>query len=90
MGVVDAHPGHRAVENIQPEGPRSLALRSRRPAYVRCGRRSQRAAYVCSRQRSDYGLPLRQSASADPVEAFLAEQILTALSPAAEVEERRR
>jgi hypothetical protein len=67
--------------------------------YVRYGRTGQRAAYVCSWQRSDYGLPLCQSTSAEAVEGWLAEQILAALQPAAlaasltaaaEVEGRRR
>lgn len=70
-----------------------------RRMYVRYGRTGQRAAYVCSWQRSDYGLPLCQSTSADTIEAWLAEQILAALRPAAlaasltaaaEVEQRRQ
>jgi DNA invertase Pin-like site-specific DNA recombinase len=70
-----------------------------RRMYVRYGRTGQRASYVCSWQRSDYGLPLCQSTSAEAVEAWLAEQILAALQPAAlaasltaaaEVEQRRR
>jgi DNA invertase Pin-like site-specific DNA recombinase len=70
-----------------------------RRMYVRYGRTGQRAAYVCSWQRSDYGLPLCQSTSADSLEASLAEQILQALQPAAlaasltaaaEVEQRRQ
>src|SRR3954447_8555649 len=35
-----------------------------RRMYVRYGQRNRRATYVCSWQRSDYGLPLCQSASA--------------------------
>src|SRR4051794_35295315 len=42
-----------------------------RRMYVRYGQRNRRATYVCSWQRSDYGLPLCQSASADAVEAWL-------------------
>lgn len=71
----------------------------------RCGRRmyaryrrSGRPTYVCSTERSDYGLPLCQSASADTIEAWLSGLILEALRPAAlaasltaagEVEQRR-
>src|SRR5262245_26718906 len=54
-----------------------------RRMYVRYRRRDQQPLYVCSWQRSDYGLPLCQSASAEPMEAWLAEQILAALQPAA-------
>jgi DNA invertase Pin-like site-specific DNA recombinase len=70
-----------------------------RRMYVRYSRRGQRPTYVCSWQRSDYGLPLCQSASAELIEAWVADQILAALEPAAlaasltaagEVEERRR
>jgi DNA invertase Pin-like site-specific DNA recombinase len=70
-----------------------------RRMYVRYGRRSQRPAYVCSTQRSDYGLPLCQSVAAESIEAWLAQQVLAALRPAAleacltaaaEVEERRQ
>jgi DNA invertase Pin-like site-specific DNA recombinase len=70
-----------------------------RRMYVRYGRSDQRPTYVCSGQRSDYGLPLCQSVSAGTIEAWLAEQILAALQPAAlaaslmataDVEERRR
>ena len=39
--------------------------------------------YVCSTLRSDYGLPLCQSVSATEVEAWVAEQVLGALQPAA-------
>jgi hypothetical protein len=51
--------------------------------YARYGRSGGRATYMCSWQRSDYGLPLCQSTSADSIEAFVAEQILAALQPAA-------
>jgi DNA invertase Pin-like site-specific DNA recombinase len=70
-----------------------------RRMYVRYGRRGQRPSYVCSTQRSDYGLPLCQSVAAASIEAWVAEQVLAALRPAAleasmtaaaEVEERRR
>jgi DNA invertase Pin-like site-specific DNA recombinase len=70
-----------------------------RRMYVRYGRTGQRAASVCRRQRSDYGLPLCQSTSAEAVATWLAEPILAALQPAAlaasltaatEVEQRRR
>jgi hypothetical protein len=54
-----------------------------RRMYVRYRHRGQRPSYVCSWQQSDYGLPLCQSASAESVEAWLAEQILAALEPAA-------
>ncbi len=67
--------------------------------YVRYGRRGQRAAYVCSTLRSDYGLPLCQTTAAAEVEAWVAEELLAALQPAAlaaslaaaaEVETRRQ
>jgi DNA invertase Pin-like site-specific DNA recombinase len=67
--------------------------------YVRYGRAGHRPAYVCSALRSDYGLPLCQSASAAEVEAWVAEEILEALQPAAldasldaasQVDEQRR
>ena len=67
--------------------------------YVRYGRTDRRPSYVCSTLRSDYGLPLCQSATAAEVEAWVAEQVLEALQPAAldasleaaaEVEEQRR
>jgi DNA invertase Pin-like site-specific DNA recombinase len=70
-----------------------------RRMYVRYSRRKQRPTYVCTWQRSDYGLPLCQSVSAEPVEEWLAGQILAALEPAAlaasltaagDVEDRRR
>lgn len=51
--------------------------------YVRYGRRGQRATYVCSTLRSDYGLPLCQATAAAEVEAWAAEQLLAALQPAA-------
>jgi DNA invertase Pin-like site-specific DNA recombinase len=60
---------------------------------VRCGRcgkrmyvrytRTGRPSYVCSTLRSDYGLPLCQSASAGEIESWVAEQVLSALQPAA-------
>ena len=60
---------------------------------VRCGRcgkrmyvrytRSGRPSYGCTTLRSDYGLPLCQSASAADIEAWVAEQVLAALQPAA-------
>lgn len=67
--------------------------------YVRYGRHGHRPAYVCSSSRSDYGLPLCQTAAAGEVEAWVADQVLEALRPAAldasleaaaEVEEQRR
>src|SRR4051812_2544778 len=67
--------------------------------YVRYGRADRRPSYICSTLRSDYGLPLCQSATAAEVEAWGAEQVLEGLQPAAlearlgaaaEVEERRR
>ena len=67
--------------------------------YVRYGRADRRPSYICSTLRSDYGLPLCQSATAAEVEAWVAEQVLEALQPAvleaslnaaAEVETRRR
>ncbi len=70
-----------------------------RRMYARYGRRSQQPSYVCSTERSDYGLPLCQSLSAGAVEAWVADQVLAALRPAAleasltaaaDVEERRR
>jgi DNA invertase Pin-like site-specific DNA recombinase len=51
--------------------------------YVRYARLSQRPSYQCSAQRSDYGLPLCQSMEASSIEAWLSEQILAALQPAA-------
>ena len=39
--------------------------------------------YVCSTLRSDYGLPLCQSVSAIEVEAWVAQEVLVALQPAA-------
>jgi DNA invertase Pin-like site-specific DNA recombinase len=60
---------------------------------VRCGRcgkrmyvrytQSGRPSYGCTTLRSDYGLPLCQSASAADIEAWVAEQVLAALQPAA-------
>ncbi|SRR5579875_760135 len=70
-----------------------------RRMYVRYGRPDRRPSYVCSAVRSDYGLPLCQSFAAASVETWVAEQVLTALRPAAleasltaaaAVEERRR
>jgi len=70
-----------------------------RRMYVRYGRRGQRLAYTCSTQRSDYGLPLCQSLAARSIEAWVADQLLAALRPAAldasltaaaAVEERRQ
>jgi hypothetical protein len=67
--------------------------------YVRYGGRSNQPSYVCSWQRSDYALPLCQSASSASVEGWVAEQLLAALQPAAldaslaaaaEVEQQRR
>ena len=67
--------------------------------YVRYGRADRRPSYVCSTLRSDYGLPLCQSVTAAEVEAWVAEQVLEVLQPAAleasldaaaEVEQRRR
>ncbi|OWK41037.1 recombinase family protein [Fimbriiglobus ruber] len=76
---------------------------------VRCGRcgkrmyvrytRTGRPSYVCSTLRSDYGLPLCQSTPAADIETWVAEQVLSALQPAAldasltaaaAVEEQRR
>jgi DNA invertase Pin-like site-specific DNA recombinase len=76
---------------------------------VRCGRcgkrmyvrykRSGRPSYGCTTLQSDYGLPACQSASAAEIEAWVAEQVLAALQPAAleaslsaaeAVEEQRR
>src|SRR5581483_2967557 len=51
--------------------------------YVRYGRRGQRATYVCSTLRSDYGLPLCQATAAAEVESWAAQQLLAALQPAA-------
>jgi DNA invertase Pin-like site-specific DNA recombinase len=70
-----------------------------RRMYVRYGRADRRPSYVCSTLRSDYGLPLCQSVTATGVEAWVAEQVLEVLQPAAleaslaaaaEVEQRRR
>ena len=67
--------------------------------YVRDGRTGRRPASVCTTVRSDYGRPLCQSASAAEVEAWVAEEILEALQPAAldasldaasQVDEQRR
>ncbi len=79
------------------------------PGVVRCGRcgkrmyvrytRSGRPSYGCTTARSDYGLPVCQSTTAEDIEAWVAEQVLAALQPAAleaslsaasAVEERRR
>ena len=51
--------------------------------FVRYGRIGRRPTYVCSTLRSDYGLPLCQSASAAEVEAWVAGEVLEALRPAA-------
>jgi DNA invertase Pin-like site-specific DNA recombinase len=70
-----------------------------RRMYVRYGRADRRPSYICSTLRSDYGLPLCQSVTAAEVEAWVAEQVLEVLQPAApeaslaaaaEVEQRRR
>ena len=70
-----------------------------RRMYVRYGGAGRRPTYVCSTLRSDYGLPLCQSVTAAEVEAWVAEQVLEALQPAAleasleaaaAVEEQRR
>ena len=67
--------------------------------FVRYGRSDRRPSYVCSTLRSDYGLPLCQSAPAAVVEEWVAEQVLATLRPAAleasltamaDVEDRRR
>ena len=67
--------------------------------YVRYGRTGHRPSYVCSTLRSDYGLPLCQSIAAAEVEEWVAEELLSALRPAAldaslvaatDVEDRRR
>jgi hypothetical protein len=67
--------------------------------YVRYGRADRRPSYICSTLRSDYGLPLCQAVTAAEVEAWMAEQVLEVLQPAAleaslgaaaEVEQRRR
>jgi hypothetical protein len=51
--------------------------------YVRYRRSGGCPTYVCSTLRSDYGLPLCQSASATEVEAWVAQEVLEALQPAA-------
>ena len=51
--------------------------------YVRYRRSGGCPTYVCSTLRSDYGLPLCQSASAIEVEAWVAQEVLGALQPAA-------
>src|SRR5437764_5060013 len=64
--------------------PQLLALLDLRDCVVTtdaAGRRSQQPSYVCSTQRSDYGLPLCQSLSAAAVEVWVADQILAALRP---------
>jgi hypothetical protein len=70
-----------------------------RRMYVRYASPGRRPGYLCSSQHSDYALPLCQPVAADAVEAFVADQILAALRPAAlaasltasaEVEGRRR
>jgi hypothetical protein len=70
-----------------------------RRMYVRYGRADRRPSYICSTLRSDYGLPLCQAVTAAEVEAWMAEQVLEVLQPAAleaslgaaaEVEQRRR
>ena len=67
--------------------------------YVRYGRADRRPSYICSTLRSDYALPLCQAVTAAEVEAWVAEQVLEVLQPAAleaslgaaaEVEQRRR
>jgi hypothetical protein len=61
--------------------------------------RSGRPSYGCTTARSDYGLPICQSTTAEDIEAWVAEQVLAALQPAAleaslsaasAVEEQRR
>ena len=54
-----------------------------RRMYVRYRRHDRQPTFVCSWQRSDYGLSLCQSVSARTIETWLAEQILAALQPAA-------
>src|SRR5262249_46742328 len=51
--------------------------------YVRYRRSGGCPTYVCSTLRSDYGLPLCQSVSAREVEAWVAQEVLEALQPAA-------
>jgi hypothetical protein len=51
--------------------------------YVRYRRSGGCPTYVCSTLRSDYGLPLCQSVSAIGVEAWVAQEVLGALQPAA-------
>ena len=51
--------------------------------YVRYRRSGGCPTYVCSTLRSDYGLPLCQSVSAIGVEAWVAQEVLGALRPAA-------
>ena len=67
--------------------------------YVRYRRSGGCPTYVCSTLRSDYGLPLCQSVSAIGVEAWVAQEVLGALQPAAldasleaasQVDEQRR
>ncbi|MDG3008377.1 recombinase family protein [Paludisphaera mucosa] len=54
-----------------------------RRMYVRYRRSGGRPTYVCSTLRSDYGLPLRQSVSVVDAEAWVAQEVLEALQPAA-------
>jgi DNA invertase Pin-like site-specific DNA recombinase len=70
-----------------------------RRMYVRYRRSGGCPTYVCSTLHSDYGLPLCQSISAIEVEAWVAQEVLGALRPAAldasleaasRVEEQRR
>jgi DNA invertase Pin-like site-specific DNA recombinase len=51
--------------------------------YVRYRRSGGCPTYVCSTLRSDYGLPLCQSVSATGVEAWVAQEVLETLQPAA-------
>jgi DNA invertase Pin-like site-specific DNA recombinase len=51
--------------------------------YVRYRRNGGCPTYVCSTLRSDYGLPLCQSVSAVSIEAWVAQEVLGALQPAA-------
>jgi hypothetical protein len=51
--------------------------------YVRYRRSGGCPTYVCSTLRSDYGLPLCQSVSAIEAEAWVAQEVLGALQPAA-------
>lgn len=54
-----------------------------RRMYVHYASRSRRPRYICSWQRSDYGLPLCQSLAAETVDAWVGEQLIAAIQPAA-------